>query len=234
MSLNSTTGQRAASGAGHFEPPLLHPVHRIGARTLDFRRQVALMAIINRTPDSFYDAGRTFGQLYQASITHYAYAVILQAIPIAVAHREEACRGGTQQHVGVQCALHQHIGLAPVYQSHSLAGCIHRVFGHVHGHLSGILSAYLFGFVAMFLVGHQREVGYAFIEAAPDDVARVFVVRTGHCYASARVLVVQTRYQLVKCQTHQFVDSSLMIQSGAKFGIFSEYTTLLYSNIYIF
>ncbi|MGW9403796.1 dihydropteroate synthase [Arthrobacter sp. NPDC055585] len=62
MSLNSTTGQRAASGAGHFEPPLLHPVHRIGARTLDFRRQVALMAIINRTPDSFYDAGRTFGQ----------------------------------------------------------------------------------------------------------------------------------------------------------------------------
>ena len=45
---------------GYYEPPLRHPVHRIGDRTLDFRRQVALMAIINRTPDSFYDAGRTF------------------------------------------------------------------------------------------------------------------------------------------------------------------------------
>ncbi|MFJ7750772.1 dihydropteroate synthase [Arthrobacter sp. NPDC097144] len=43
-----------------YQPPLLHPVHRIGARTLDFRRRVALMAIINRTPDSFYDGGRTF------------------------------------------------------------------------------------------------------------------------------------------------------------------------------
>lgn len=41
-------------------PPLLHPVHRFGTRTLDFSRQVALMAIVNRTPDSFYDAGATF------------------------------------------------------------------------------------------------------------------------------------------------------------------------------
>ncbi len=62
MSLTSAAGRRTASGAGHFDPPLLHPVHRLGARALDFRRQVALMAIINRTPDSFYDAGRTFGQ----------------------------------------------------------------------------------------------------------------------------------------------------------------------------
>jgi len=62
MSLNSTAGRRHASSPGHFEPPLLHPVHRFGGRLLDFRRQVALMAIINRTPDSFYDAGRTFGQ----------------------------------------------------------------------------------------------------------------------------------------------------------------------------
>ena len=46
--------------AAAYEPPLLHPVRQIGERTLDFRRQVALMAIINRTPDSFYDAGRTF------------------------------------------------------------------------------------------------------------------------------------------------------------------------------
>lgn len=47
--------------AGPYEPPLLHPIQQIGAVTLDFRRQVALMAIINRTPDSFYDAGATFG-----------------------------------------------------------------------------------------------------------------------------------------------------------------------------
>jgi dihydropteroate synthase len=33
---------------------------RIGARDFDFERQVAVMAIINRTPDSFYDKGATF------------------------------------------------------------------------------------------------------------------------------------------------------------------------------
>ena len=35
-------------------------VRRIGARTFDFSRQVAVMAIVNRTPDSFYDKGATF------------------------------------------------------------------------------------------------------------------------------------------------------------------------------
>lgn len=33
---------------------------RIGAREFDFARRVAVMAIVNRTPDSFYDNGRTF------------------------------------------------------------------------------------------------------------------------------------------------------------------------------
>ncbi|HEY4267308.1 MAG TPA: dihydropteroate synthase [Galbitalea sp.] len=33
----------------------------IGGRSFDFSRQVAVMAIINRTPDSFFDEGRTFG-----------------------------------------------------------------------------------------------------------------------------------------------------------------------------
>ncbi|GAA0409279.1 dihydropteroate synthase [Acrocarpospora corrugata] len=33
---------------------------KLGARTFDFSRQVAVMAIINRTPDSFHDRGRTF------------------------------------------------------------------------------------------------------------------------------------------------------------------------------
>ncbi|XVU22260.1 dihydropteroate synthase [Actinoplanes sp. CA-054009] len=32
----------------------------IGGRTFDFSRQVAVMAIVNRTPDSFHDRGRTF------------------------------------------------------------------------------------------------------------------------------------------------------------------------------
>jgi dihydropteroate synthase len=32
---------------------------RLGARTFDFSREVAVMAIVNRTPDSFYDRGRT-------------------------------------------------------------------------------------------------------------------------------------------------------------------------------
>jgi dihydropteroate synthase len=33
----------------------------IGGRGFDFARQVAVMAIVNRTPDSFFDDGRTFG-----------------------------------------------------------------------------------------------------------------------------------------------------------------------------
>jgi dihydropteroate synthase len=36
------------------------PQRTIGRRTFDFSRQVAVMAIINRTPDSFHDQGRTF------------------------------------------------------------------------------------------------------------------------------------------------------------------------------
>ncbi|GAA1060220.1 dihydropteroate synthase [Agromyces bracchium] len=35
-------------------------VRRIGPREFDFARQVAVMAIVNRTPDSFYDRGATF------------------------------------------------------------------------------------------------------------------------------------------------------------------------------
>ena len=53
-------GAAAGSAAPFYTPPLPHPVHRFGSRTLDFSRQVALMAIVNRTPDSFYDAGATF------------------------------------------------------------------------------------------------------------------------------------------------------------------------------
>ncbi|MDJ0315197.1 dihydropteroate synthase [Arthrobacter sp. H35-D1] len=54
------TTSAPATAAPFYTPPLLHPVHRFGSRTIDFSRQVALMAIINRTPDSFYDGGATF------------------------------------------------------------------------------------------------------------------------------------------------------------------------------
>jgi dihydropteroate synthase len=48
-------------------------VHAFGPRRIDFSRQVALMAIINRTPDSFYDGGRTFA--YDSAV-----AMALQAV----------------------------------------------------------------------------------------------------------------------------------------------------------
>ncbi|MGO1319019.1 MAG: dihydropteroate synthase [Galactobacter sp.] len=41
-------------------PPLRHPVHRLGAREIDFAQAVAVMAVVNRTPDSFFDQGLTF------------------------------------------------------------------------------------------------------------------------------------------------------------------------------
>ncbi|KQO63910.1 dihydropteroate synthase [Curtobacterium sp. Leaf261] len=41
-------------------PDLRDPVRTIGRRTFDFDRRVAVMAIVNRTPDSFYDRGATF------------------------------------------------------------------------------------------------------------------------------------------------------------------------------
>lgn len=41
-------------------PPLLHPQQAFGSTTIDFSRRIAVMAIINRTPDSFFDQGATF------------------------------------------------------------------------------------------------------------------------------------------------------------------------------
>ncbi|GAA5227360.1 dihydropteroate synthase [Paeniglutamicibacter antarcticus] len=43
-----------------FLPALRQPVHRFAHQSIDFSTRVALMAIINRTPDSFYDGGATF------------------------------------------------------------------------------------------------------------------------------------------------------------------------------
>ncbi|MFI7599825.1 dihydropteroate synthase [Actinoplanes sp. NPDC049681] len=43
-----------------YEPPLISANRVIGGRAYDFSRRVAVMAIVNRTPDSFHDRGRTF------------------------------------------------------------------------------------------------------------------------------------------------------------------------------
>ena len=37
--------------------PLVHPVHRFAHHEIDFRRRIVTMAVVNRTPDSFYDDG---------------------------------------------------------------------------------------------------------------------------------------------------------------------------------
>jgi len=39
---------------------VIDPDRVIGGRSFDFSRRVAVMAIVNRTPDSFHDRGRTF------------------------------------------------------------------------------------------------------------------------------------------------------------------------------
>ncbi len=54
-------------------PGLRSPRRRIGSRDFDFDRQVAVMAIVNRTPDSFYDAGATLD-------VEHAVAASLQAV----------------------------------------------------------------------------------------------------------------------------------------------------------
>jgi dihydropteroate synthase len=41
-------------------PPLRQPVRRIGRQVFDFGHEIVVMGIVNRTPDSFYDQGRTF------------------------------------------------------------------------------------------------------------------------------------------------------------------------------
>ena len=41
----------------HYLPPLRDPIRTIGRRTFDFDRQIVVMGIVNRTPDSFFDQG---------------------------------------------------------------------------------------------------------------------------------------------------------------------------------
>lgn len=42
------------------ELALRHPVRRFARREVDFRRRILTMAVVNRTPDSFYDDGAAF------------------------------------------------------------------------------------------------------------------------------------------------------------------------------
>ena len=49
-----------AAGPGWVVPDLRHPVRTFGRRTIDFDHRIAVMAIVNRTPDSFHDRGATF------------------------------------------------------------------------------------------------------------------------------------------------------------------------------
>jgi dihydropteroate synthase len=41
-------------------PPLRDPVRTIGQHTFDFDHEIVVMGIVNRTPDSFFDQGRTY------------------------------------------------------------------------------------------------------------------------------------------------------------------------------
>lgn len=51
----------AAPPVAWADPNLAEPVRRIAGREVDFRTSIAIMAVVNRTPDSFYDRGATFG-----------------------------------------------------------------------------------------------------------------------------------------------------------------------------
>jgi dihydropteroate synthase len=54
------TSLPTGSAPGWVVPNLRDPVRTIGRRTIDFDHRIAVMAIVNRTPDSFHDKGATF------------------------------------------------------------------------------------------------------------------------------------------------------------------------------
>jgi dihydropteroate synthase len=71
MRIGPGTGLPAGSGPGWVVPDLREPVRTIGRRTFDFDHRIAVMAIVNRTPDSFHDQGRTFAldRAVEAAVT---------------------------------------------------------------------------------------------------------------------------------------------------------------------
>ena len=68
------TPTRISSGPGIPLPEMTAPRRLIGGRTFDFDREIAVMAIINRTPDSFYDQGATFALDASVLAAHQAIA----------------------------------------------------------------------------------------------------------------------------------------------------------------
>ena len=56
-----STAPRSKDPLPMFLPDLKYPLHSFSGRRIDFSQRVAVMAVVNRTPDSFYDAGSTFG-----------------------------------------------------------------------------------------------------------------------------------------------------------------------------
>jgi hypothetical protein len=85
-----------------FYPEFMSPQRVIGQRNFDFSRQVAVMAIINRTPDSFHDRGRTFAwpkavEAVERAISDGADWIDIGAVPFRpdvpeVSEREELDR----------------------------------------------------------------------------------------------------------------------------------------------
>lgn len=83
-------------------PDFISPQRVIGHRTFDFSRQVAVMAIVNRTPDSFYDRGKTFAfpkaiEAVESAISEGADWIDIGAVPFSpvvpeVPEREELDR----------------------------------------------------------------------------------------------------------------------------------------------
>jgi dihydropteroate synthase len=97
---------------GFYLPALNHPERTFGKHRFDFSRQIAVMAIVNRTPDSFYDHGSTFELKQAVAAAHAAIAegadwVDIGGVPFApgqpVSVEQEIDRV-----VPVIAALHEH------------------------------------------------------------------------------------------------------------------------------
>jgi dihydropteroate synthase len=83
-------------------PHVTRPVRTIGGQVFDFSRQVAVMAIVNRTPNSFHDRGRTFSlpeaiDAIEQAVADGAHWIDIGAVPFStsvppVSQREEIAR----------------------------------------------------------------------------------------------------------------------------------------------
>jgi dihydropteroate synthase len=66
------TGNIERGGTVAAVPELIHPRRTLNGRVFDFDREVAVMAIVNRTPDSFFDRGATFALDLAIAAAHKA------------------------------------------------------------------------------------------------------------------------------------------------------------------